>query len=238
MTTLTKFIPAISVTEPNVNRLSPVSGSSPTVATARPMTSATAPLTTARPDKLMVNASDITISAKYSGGPNDSATLASNGAKNVRPDEAEGPGHERRDCSNPQRRPGSPLLRHLVAVDCRRHRRCLAGNVDDDGGRRPAVHGAVVDGRHHDDRRRRRQHRAERQQDRDSRCRTDAWQHADERPHEAAHERIEHVRRRQRLCEALEKKIERNGHESAFERTRRERQSQTDHEDEVEDRRG
>ena len=85
MTTLTKFIPAISVTEPNVNRLSPVSGSSPIVATARPMTSATAPLTTARPDKLMVNASDITISAKYSGGPNDSATLASNGAKNVNP---------------------------------------------------------------------------------------------------------------------------------------------------------
>ena len=47
--------------------------------------------------------------------------------------------------------PARPLLRHRVAVDAGHHRRGLARNAHQDRGRRAAVHGAVVDaGEQHD----------------------------------------------------------------------------------------
>ena len=58
---------------------------------------------------------------------------------------------------------------HLVAVDTRDDRRGLAGDVQQDRRRRPAVLGAVVDAGHHDQTGRRVEPGGHRQQDRDRR---------------------------------------------------------------------
>ena len=123
-------------------------------------------------------------------------------------DEAECPRHEGRDRGDGEGRPGPALPRHLIAVHGGDHRGHLARHVDEDGGGRAAVHGAVVDGGEHDDGRRRRQERCERQQDGDARGGPDAGQHADQRPQDRANQSEEEVLRRERLGEALEEEAD------------------------------
>ena len=98
-------------------------------------------------------------------------------------------GDERAEGRDGERRAGAALARHLVAVDAGHHRRRLAGQVDQDRGRRAAVLRAVVDAGQHDQRGHRRQRVGDRQQHRDRRHRPDAGQHADQRAEQHAEER-------------------------------------------------
>ena len=98
----------------------------------------------------VVNAT--TVSAKYSAGPKRSANDASGGAKNVSAERGERARHERSDGRRRQRRRPAALARHHVAVDGRDDRRRLAGGVQQDAGRGPAVHRPVVDAGEHDER--------------------------------------------------------------------------------------
>ena len=94
--------------------------------------------------------------------------------------------------------PALTLARHRVAVQTGHHRGRLAGNVDQDRGRRSAVLRAVVDAGQHDQRGNRRQRERHRQQHCDRRDRADAGQHADQRAQQDADEAIQQVRKRQR----------------------------------------
>ena len=104
------------------------------------------------------------------------------------PDQAERSRDEGGDGADGKGRSGFPLLGHLVPVDGGRHGGRLPGDVDDDRGRRPPVHGAVVDGGHHDDRRGRGEHRGQGKEDRDPGGGTDAGEHADQGPDETANQ--------------------------------------------------
>ena len=91
------------------------------------------------------------ITAKFSGGPNFSATDVRSGENNVRPTTLKRPGDERSDGRHAERRTGPPLPRHLVAVEARDDRGRLARDVDQDRRGRSPVHGAVEDRRKHGD---------------------------------------------------------------------------------------
>ena len=51
----------------------------------------------------------------------------------------------------PEGRPRPALFGHLVAVKTSDHRGRLSGDIDQDGGDGPSIHGAVVNGGQHDD---------------------------------------------------------------------------------------
>ena len=127
-----------------------------------------------------------TISEKYSAGPNRSAIAASGGPNSGDQERRHGAGEERADGRGGERHAGPPLPRHLVAVERGDHRRRLAGQVDQDRGRRAAVLRAVVDARQHDQRRDRRQRERDRQEHGDGRGRAEPGQHADQRAEEHA----------------------------------------------------
>jgi hypothetical protein len=88
-------------------------------------------------------------------------------------------GEERSQPGRGQRRPGSALACHRVAVDRGDHRRGLARQVDQDRGGRAAVLRTVVDAGQHDQRRRGIQRVDRRQQHRDRGGRPETRQHAD-----------------------------------------------------------
>ena len=107
-----------------------------------------------RPDsEATARRSPSTMRPKYSGGPNRSALIARAPARRRS-------GRRCRTCRRrtsrwPRcraRRRRAALLRHLVAVETRDHRRRLARNAQQDRRGRAAVHRAVVDRREHDDR--------------------------------------------------------------------------------------
>src|SRR6266542_3486472 len=67
-------------------------------------------------------------------------------------DGGDGRGDERPDGGGRERGSGATAPGHLVPLDRGRHRGGLAGCVEQDRGRRPAVHRAVVDAGEHDER--------------------------------------------------------------------------------------
>ena len=83
--TLMKSIPARSVGYPKVSRAAPVRGSWPIRVVMSPRAMEITPLRRARPERLMISVSAMNMRAKYSGGPNVTATSARSGAKKVRP---------------------------------------------------------------------------------------------------------------------------------------------------------
>src|SRR5450756_1058450 len=83
--TLMKSIPARSFGNPKVSRAAPVRGSWPINAVMRPRAMEMIPFRRARPERLMIRVIAMNIKAKYSGGPNATATSARSGAKKVRP---------------------------------------------------------------------------------------------------------------------------------------------------------
>src|SRR4029078_7915965 len=95
-----------------------------------------------------------TITAKFSGGPKRMATAAMAGAKNVITITPSVPATKEPLAAMPSaaaaRRapralPGASLLRHLVPVEAGHDRRGLARYVQQDRGRRAAIHRAVED---------------------------------------------------------------------------------------------
>ena len=187
--TLMKSTPASSCGNPKVSRAAPVRGSWPMREVVSPMAMEITPLRRARPERLMISVSAMNMRAKYSGGSEDHGDVGQQRREEGEADQAERSRDKGGDGADGKRRAGLPLLGHLVAVDGGRHGGRLPGDVDDDRGRRPPVHGAVIDGGHHDDRRRRGKHRGQGKEDRDPGGGTDAGEHADQRPDEAADQR-------------------------------------------------
>ena len=129
-------------------------------------------------------------SAVYSGGPNRSANDASVGAMNMSATTRQRAGDERPDRRDRERRTRAPALRHRIAIDARHDRRRLAGNAHQDRSRRAAVHRAVVNAGEQHDGDDRIQAECGGQQQADSRERSQARQHADQRADHAAGERV------------------------------------------------
>jgi hypothetical protein len=117
---------------------------------------------------------------------------------------------ERADRRRGERRLGPSALRHLEALDRRRHRPRLARRVEQDRRRRAAVHPAEVDAREEDERAGRVvEVEGQRQQQRDRQRGPDPRQHADERPEQHAQQRVEQVGRLQHRAEAVDQLSER-----------------------------
>nr|GAJ37124.1 hypothetical 31.6 kDa protein in TAR-I ttuC' 3'region [Bradyrhizobium sp. DOA9] len=107
-------------------------------------------------------------------------------------------GEERADRGDRQRGAGTPLLRHLVAVDGGHHRCRLAGYVDQDRRGRAAILRAVIDAGEHDQRAHRRQSEGDRQQHRDGRDGANTREHADQRADQGAdqtHQKVDRSKR-------------------------------------------
>ena len=125
----------------------------------------------------VVNAT--TVSAKYSAGPKRSATDASGGAKNVSASVASVPATNdpiAAVVSAAAPRPWRAIMWPSIAVAIDAG---LARRVEQDAGRRAAVHRAVVDAAEHDERADGIEGERDRQQQRDGQRRADAGQHAD-----------------------------------------------------------
>ena len=121
----------------------------------------------------------------------------------------DGAGDERPDGRGGQRLRGAAGLGHLVALDGRDHRRALAGGVQQDRRRRPAVHAAVVDAREHDQGAGDVQAAGERQEQGDRHGRADAGQHADRRAEEHTDDGVQQVLGRQRGPEPGDELVQR-----------------------------
>ena len=144
----------------------------------------------------------MTISEKYSAGPNSSASLVSGAPSAAMTRCRDRAGEERADRRDAERHAGAALLGHLVAVERGDDGGRLARNVDQDGRRRAAILRAVIDAREHDERAGRVEAEGDRQQHRDGGDRPDARQHADQRADEAADEAEKDVLERQGDAEA------------------------------------
>src|SRR5215813_9521051 len=171
-------MPSASPIMPKLNRRAPVFTSVPTRPRSKPSTTIAIALMSDPRARTTAATKPHTISEKYSAGPNCKATAASGG--------------------DAERRSGVALTRHLVTVDGGHDRGCLARNVDQDGGGRAAVLGAVIDAREQDQRRLRLQGERDRQQHGHRRHRTDPGQHADDGAEQNADEAVSDVRDGQR----------------------------------------
>ena len=128
------------------------------------------------------------ISAAYSGGPRRTAKSLERRRREAQHDDAERAGDEGAHRRDAERRAGTPLLRHRVAIEAGDDGGRLARDVHQDGGDRAAIHRAVEDRAEHRHRGDRRQRDRGRQQQRQRGERPDARQHADERADQAADE--------------------------------------------------
>ena len=90
------------------------------------------------------------IRAKYSAGPNFSATSTTTGASERDQDRRNCAGDERTDGTSGERRTGAAVLRHQIAFERGGDGRRFARSVEQDRRRRAAVHGAVIDAGKHD----------------------------------------------------------------------------------------
>ena len=185
----------------NVKRCAPVLPSVPTRPSSRPSTIIAIALTTEPCASTTAATRPSTISAKYSGAPNDCPTMRERRRQRRDHDRRDGAGEERGERGDRQCGAGAPLTRHLVAVDAGDDRRRLARQVDEDRRRRAAVLRAVEDAGQHDQPRHRLEVERQRQQHRDRRDRADARQHADQRADQAAQQREPEVLQRQRHAE-------------------------------------
>ena len=151
MARVTKSNPLCSSMTPKENRVLPEMGSSPTEASRRPSAIMMSPLTTEAPERVTAMRSPTKARENISGGPKLRANPAIFGANRVMPTIPIGARHERADGGDAERRPGSPLLRHLVPVDAGDHRRRFAREIQEDGCGGAAVLRTVEDPGHEDD---------------------------------------------------------------------------------------
>ena len=101
-----------------------------------------------------------------------------------------------------------PRLAILLPSMRGHHRRGLTRGVEQDRGRRAAVHAAVVDAGEHDERLGRLEAVGHRQQQRDRHRRADAGQHADEGAEQHADGGVHQVLGRERGLEAVQQQVE------------------------------
>src|SRR5262249_35109461 len=169
MATTTNPIPSASCGISNVNRWMPDVTSVPTRPNKSPNTTMPIACSSDPCARTTDPTSPTTMSEKYSAGPNWSASAASGGPNaairkgatgrggggSEGGDEKRGGGarKEGADRGGGGRAPRPPLRGHLVAVERGDHRGPLAGEIDEEGGRRPAVLRPVVDASEHDERR-------------------------------------------------------------------------------------
>ena len=140
-----------------VKRGVPVSTSVPTRPSSRPSTIIASAFSTEPWASATEQTRPSTISEKYSGGPNLSATPASGGANTAITTVATVPAKKEPSAAMRERGSCAALPGHLVAVDAVTDRRGFARQVDQDRRGGAAVLRAVVDAGQHDEGRHRRQ---------------------------------------------------------------------------------
>ena len=167
MPTTTKAIPSAISGTPKVKRCAPVLTSVPHRPSSRPSTIMPIALSSDPWASTIDATSPSTMSAKYSAGPNARASSASAGPASASSRVAIVPATNeamaavaRATPARPWRARGCPSRAVTTEEDS-------SGQVDQDGGGRAAVLGAVVDAGQHDQRRDRRQGEGRRQQHRD-----------------------------------------------------------------------
>ena len=185
-----------------MNRACPVCRSMPTRPSARPMKRLARPRASESPSTAVTVVSASTISAKYSAGPNSSASWTISGATKRQAERRDRAGDEGADGGGGERLGAAALARHHVAVDGGDDRAGLARRVQQDRGGRAAVHGAVVDAAEHDEGGGRVEVGGDRQEQRHGQRRADAGQHADRGADGDAERRPEQVHRGERDEEA------------------------------------
>ena len=179
----------------------------PTSPIARPMNSAVRPRSVLLPSTALTVQKASTISRKYSGGPSRTAYSATTGAKNVTSTVAIVPATKEPIAAVASAAPARPCLAILLPSMRGDHGAGLARRVEQDRGRRAAVHRAVVDAGKEDHRRGGLDLQRDRQQHRHRRGRADAGQHADGRADGAAEQAPQQVDRRARRDEALQELV-------------------------------
>ncbi len=158
-----KSMPSYRCTSPNEKRGTPVWPSTPIIAIPRPSAAANAALAWLVDDTPPSVAKASANSAKYSAGPNSSATRTSSGARNTNPIVANSDPTNDAMPEIASASPARPCLRHGIAVQRGHQRRLVAGNVQQDRRDAAAIHRAIVNRRQQDQRRRRAQPQRERQ---------------------------------------------------------------------------
>ena len=181
MTTARSSTPADRLTDPKVKRSRPFTTSMPTAAIKNPSAIISTPFTGEPLIMKSVQTTPSTIKREVLGWAEPDGDRGDGRSKERHHDDAQCACDERSDCRDAERRPRASLFRHLVTVDAGHDGRGFARNVQQDRGRRAAIHRAIEDRREHHHPADRRHRERDRQQQRQRRERTDARQHADQR---------------------------------------------------------
>ena len=118
-------------------------------------------------------------------------------------DRAEGARHEGADRGGRKRRGAAALPGHEIALDRRHDRPGFARRIEQDRGRRAAIHGAVIEAGEHDEGAGRIELCGNRQKQGDGQRRPDAGKDADRRAERHADQAPEQIDRCCRRCEAV-----------------------------------
>ena len=110
-------------------------------------------------------------------------------------EDTDGAGDERTKRGYPKRGARPALTGHLITVEAGDDGRCLTGDIQQDGGGRAAIHGAIANSGEHNNSGDWIERESGRQEQSDGRCRTDTGKDADERSHSDANETVEKVLR-------------------------------------------
>jgi hypothetical protein len=209
MTATRKFTPRRSGSRPKVMRSLPDTVSMPTAASKSPSAIEMMTLCLFSLPSPTNEQNVRRYTAKNSGGPKRRANDEIIGARNVISSTATSEPMNDEVNAAVSASAALPLLGHRVAVERRRDRPRLAGNVEQDRRDRASEQRAPVDARQHHDRGRRVHREGERQQDRHAVRSAEAGQHAHE---DAEQEPQQHQRQdlpRQQDGEALHQERER-----------------------------
>ncbi len=125
-----KITPPRSPVRPKVRRGRPEKASIPGVEISSPRKVPTRAFSTDPPVRPAMVQSPMSIRAKYSGGPKESANFTSGIDEQHQKDDAGGPGDEGADGRDPEGLPGPALQGHLVAVQAGHDGRRFPRDVD------------------------------------------------------------------------------------------------------------
>ena len=232
MTRITTSMPSSSCGMPNEKRALPVSWSMPTRPSARPRNRLNSPRVERGAEQRRHGAEREHREAEVLGRAESQRHRRQQRREERQRDRGERARDERADGRGGERRRAAPLPRHLMAVDGGGDRAGFAGRVEQDAGRRSAVHRAVVDPAEHDEGADRIEGERDREEHRDGQRRPDAGQHADGGAEGHAGERPHQMRQRSALAKPsvasapASVSIKDGGSEPAPEHARRQRQLQ------------
>ncbi len=175
----------------------------PTSPKARPRSRLATPRLMEAPSRAETVVKASTISAKYSAGPNSSASLTKSGARKVSARVPSVPATKEPMAAVASAAAPRPLPRHQVSLDRGHDRTGFARRIEQDGGGRTAIHGAVIEAGKHDEGAGGIEVARDRQEKRDGERRADAGQDADERAKRHADQRPHEIDRRDRRGKAI-----------------------------------